>query len=147
VKHVLSMLKSQPVAESLGGPLIFNDDGRQTLTTTILGMRVEVGIGGSETILIAECILGSLEAFFATVIGQQVVPHTELFRITVTQSEHVREPLIKINKLDMAATITWPRGLSITRFDQHCDVRQFFFQGGRRCHGRDLYGQKCRKLG
>jgi hypothetical protein len=95
VKRLLSTLKSQPVAESLRGPLILNDEGPQTLVTTILGMRVQVEIEGSESVLIAESILGSLEAFFATVIERRVLPHTELFRITVAQSELVREPLIE----------------------------------------------------
>jgi hypothetical protein len=125
VKSMLSMLKSQPIADSLGGPLVLNCEGPQTLATTILGMRVEVGIDGSESVLIAECIVGSLEAFFAT-IGQRVAPHSELFRITVTQSSDARKPVIETSELDMASTITWPRGLSVTRFDRQHDVRPFF---------------------
>jgi hypothetical protein len=126
VRHALSMLRNQPAAESLRGPLILNDEGSQTLATTILGIRVEVEIDGSWSILIAEGILGSLEAFFATVIGQRVMPHTELFRIKVTQSDQVREPLIETNELDMVAAITWPRGLPVTRFDEQRDVQKFF---------------------
>ena len=82
-------------------------------------MRVEVKIDGSDLILPAERILGSLEAFFATVVVQQVMPHTELFHITVTQSDDVPDPVIQTNELDMASIISWPRGLSVTRYDQN----------------------------
>jgi hypothetical protein len=91
----------------------------------ILGMRIEVEFYGSECILIAETILGTLEAFFATVIEHRVVPHTELFRITVAQSDLVQEPLIQTSELDLSSTITWPRGLPVSRFEQQRDVRQF----------------------
>jgi hypothetical protein len=126
VKRVLSMLKSQPLAESLGRLLILNEEGPQTLATTILGMRVEVKIDGSELIVPAERILGSLEAFFATVIGQRVMPHAELFRIAVNQSDDILEPAIQTDRLDMVSTIKWPHGLSVTRFDQQREVQQFF---------------------
>jgi hypothetical protein len=104
VKRVLSMLKSQPLAESLAGSLVLNEERPQTLATTILGMRLEVKIDGSELIVPAERILGSVEAFFATT-GQRVMPHAELFRITVTQSDDVPEPVIQTNELDMVSTI------------------------------------------
>jgi len=54
------------------------------------------------------------------------MPHAELFRITATQSDNVPEPVIQTNELDMVSTITWPRGLSVTRFDQQRDVQRFF---------------------
>jgi hypothetical protein len=127
VKRMLSMLKNQPVAESLQGPLILNDEGPQTLATMILGMRVEVEIDGSGSILIAESILGSLEAFFATVIEHRVIPHTELFRITINQSDQAKEPVIETHEFDMLSTITWPSGLSVTRFDQQHEVGKFLF--------------------
>jgi hypothetical protein len=126
VRRVLSILKCQPVAEHLRGPLVLNDERRQTLATTILGVRVEVEIDGGWAILIAESILGTLEAFFATVIGRDVTPHTESFRITVTQSDQVREPVIETNELDMMSTITWPSGLRVTQFDQRRELHRFF---------------------
>jgi hypothetical protein len=126
VKRVLSMLKSQPIAESPRGPLILNGEGQQILASTILGMKVEVEIDGSDSILIAESILGSLEAFFATVIGRRVTPHTELFRISLAQSDQVTEPVIETNEFGVAATITWPRSLFVTRFERRRDVLPFF---------------------
>ncbi|WP_439543309.1 hypothetical protein [Hyphomicrobium sp.] len=125
VKQLLSLLKSQPIADGLHGPLVLNDVGRQIFANTVLGMRIEVEIESSESILIAEIILGALEAFFATVISQSVAPHTELFRIVVTRSGQIHKPLIETCELDMTSSVTWPSGLSVTQFDQQQDVLAF----------------------
>lgn len=126
VKQILSMLKSQPLVERLGGPLIVNSNGPQTFATTILGMKVEVLIDSNESIAVAELILGSLEAFFATIIEQRVVPHTELFRISVVQSDAIQEPVVETSTLDMTGTVTWPRGLPVAQLERQHDVRKFF---------------------
>jgi len=126
IKELLTILKSQPVAESLRGPLILNDGGPQTFATTILGMRVEVQIDDQSSIPIAEAILGSLEAFFATAILKRVCPHTELFRIIVSQSDSAKEPNIQTNELDMTSVVTWPSGLPVARFGGQVDVQRFF---------------------
>ncbi len=126
VKQTLSMLKSQTLVERLGGPLIVNSNGPQTFATTILGMKVEVLVDGSESIAVAELVLGSLEAFFATIIEQRVVPHTELFRITIAQSDGIQEPVVEANALDMTCTITWPRGFPVAQLERQHDVRKFF---------------------
>jgi hypothetical protein len=70
--------------------------------------------------------LGSLEAFFATALGERVAPHTELFRITVAASDEIEEPVIETSELDMSSSVTWPRGFHVTRFDQQRDVREFY---------------------
>ena len=89
-------------------------------------MKVEVLINGSESIAVAELVLGSLEAFFATIIEQRVVPHTELFRITIAQSDGIQEPVVEANALDMTCTITWPRGFPVAQLERQHDVRKFF---------------------
>lgn len=126
VRQILAMLKSQALAERLRGPLIVNSEGPQIFATTILGMKVEVLIDGSESIAVAELVLGSLEAFFATIIEQRVVPHTELFRITIAQSDGIQEPVVEANALDMTCTITWPRGFPVAQLERQHDVRKFF---------------------
>ncbi len=127
-QQLLSILKSQPIADDLRGPLVLNAEGSQTLATTIIGMRVEVEIEGRHLISLAESVLASLEAFFATVIGERVAPHTEAFRITIAASDEVQEPDIQTSELDMTATVTWPRTLEVTRFDQQRDVREFYYE-------------------
>lgn len=126
-QRLLSLLKGQPVAKSLGGPLTLNTEGPQTFNTTLLGMKVEVQIQDSHSIIIAEAILGSLEAFFATVISEGAAAHAELFRIIVTLSD-ADKPSIETNELDMIATVLWPRNLTVARFDQQRDVYEFLVE-------------------
>lgn len=123
-RRLLSILKSQPVSESFRGPLILNDDGFQVFATTILGMRIEVEIAGSHLIPVAEIILASLEAFFATVINLRVAAHAELFRIVVT-SDDVQKPIIDTSELDMISAVTWPGGLSALQYGQQEEVHSF----------------------
>jgi hypothetical protein len=126
VNRLLSTLKSQPLAESLRGPLVLNREGRQVLVTTIMGMMVEVEVNESRHIPLAECVLGSIEAFFATVIERRVAPHTELFRISIVASEQAQNPAIETSELDMKSTITWPDGLQLTSIDRQRDINQFY---------------------
>lgn len=135
VKRLLSILKSQPIADGLQGPLTLNYDGPQSLATTILGMRIEVEIENSQSILIAEAILGSLEAFFATVINMEVAPHTERFRVVVTRAADARSPGIQTDELDMISAVTWPNGLSVTQFDQQPKVHKFLCELARHVMG------------
>jgi len=128
VKRLLSLLKSQPIADSLHGPLVLNEAGRQVFATTILGMRAEIEIDSSQSIPLAEIIIGSLEAFFATVINHNVAPHTELFRIVVTLSGQIRKPVIETSELDMTSTVTWPHELSVTQFGQQGEVKNFLIE-------------------
>jgi hypothetical protein len=79
---MFDILASQPVAKQTHGPLVLNGQGKQSLSATILGMTVEVTFDGSDLLtVVAEVLLGSIEAFLATVIDQRVMPHTEKFRI------------------------------------------------------------------
>lgn len=125
VKRLLSILKSQPIADGLHGPLMLNDNRPQSLATTILGMKIEVEIDGSNSILISQTILGSLEAFFATVINLDIAPHTERFRIVVTRTAEGQSPKVQTDQLDMISAVEWPEGLSVTQFDQQSRVHKF----------------------
>ncbi|MEP4546980.1 MAG: hypothetical protein ABJ000_12435 [Saccharospirillum sp.] len=127
VNRIFSVLASQPVAQNLRGPLVLNTEVAQILNTTILGMAVEIHIEGSaQSVLIAEAIMGSLEAFFATAIEQRIVPHTEKFRLNVIQSERVSEPSFEISTMDMIGTITWPTDLSPSNFDNQSEIHEFW---------------------
>jgi hypothetical protein len=126
VNRLFSMLASRPVAHNLRGPITLNADGPQTLNTIILGMTVEISFESSlQSILVAEAVLGSLEAFFATTIEHRVVPHTEKLRINLIESDEVSQPSFDINTMDMAAVLIWPRALSLTSYEQQGDVIKF----------------------
>ncbi|MEH6578827.1 MAG: hypothetical protein V7731_17330 [Amphritea sp.] len=126
VNRIFSLLASQPVVENLRGTITLNSEELQTLSTTILGMIVEINIEGSrQSILVAEAVLGSLEAFFATAIEQHVIPHTEKLRINLIESDEISEPSFEMNVMDMAGSLIWPRALSPTSFEQQRDVHRF----------------------
>jgi hypothetical protein len=125
VNHLFSMLASQPVSSNLRGSIILNDERPQILSTNILGMTIEIKIEGSlQSILIAEAVLGSLEAFFATAIEKRAFPHTEKLRINMIESDEISKPSFVINKMDMIGILTWPRALSPTSYEQQEDVHK-----------------------
>jgi hypothetical protein len=128
VMKFLSTLKSQPIADNLFSGLVLNVGQTQVLATTILGMRVEVAVPIRDLVPLAETILGTLEAFFATVIEHRVAPHTELFKVIITQDENIMEPVIITNEIDMTSNVTWPSSFSVARFDQQKRSRQFFVE-------------------
>jgi hypothetical protein len=126
VSRIFSMLASQPIAKQTRGPLILHGDGCQSLHATILGMTIEITFEGSlQLTLAAEAVLGSLEAFFATVIDQRVIPHTERFQISLIESLEASKPAIETSALDMTATLTWPATLLLTNFQQQHEIRRF----------------------
>jgi hypothetical protein len=125
VKSMLSMMASQPFAKETQGPLILNGDGPQLFSASILGMTVELSFEGRPHLIpVAEMVLGSLEAFFATAIDQRVMPHTEKFRLKLIESADLAEPRIEMHALDMSAALTWPAGLSVVSYDSHRAIRK-----------------------
>lgn len=127
VNRIFSMLANQPFTHNLHGPLVLNTEGPQTLSTTILGMAVEINIdSNTQSILVAESVLGSLEAFFATAIEQHIFPHTEKVRLHVVEDVEIQEPSFEMNAMDMTGNIIWPTGLSPTNFEKQSDIRKFW---------------------
>lgn len=127
VNRIFSMLASQPVAQNLRGSLVLNTEEPQTLNTTILGMTVEIHIEGStQSVLIAEAVLGSLEAFFATAIEQRIVPHTEKLRLNVVESAEASEPSFEMSAMDMIGTVTWPINLPPSSFENQSEIHKFW---------------------
>jgi hypothetical protein len=126
VNQIFTMLASQPVAKNLRDLLILNLETPQIFRTTILGMTVDINVGGSlHSILVAEAVLGSLEAFFATAIEQRVMPHTEKLYINLVESDEISEPSFEIKVMDMKGTLIWPYSLSLTSFDKQKEVHEF----------------------
>jgi hypothetical protein len=129
VQRMFAVLASQPVARQTRGPLILNGEGRQSLSATILGMTIEITFEGSEQLtLIAEVVLGSVEAFLATAIDQRVMPHTERFGIKLLESTEASLPVIETSTLDMTATIRWPANLSTANSLQQPAIRRFLVE-------------------
>ena len=129
VHRMFSTLASQPLAEETQGILIVNGNGEQRLETSILGMRIEVVFDGTDTsFVVAETLLGTLEAFFATSIDQKVIAHTDRFKISLIESPEASRPTVVMKPLDMEAMVTWPEGLSVVNHERHGEIRTFFVE-------------------
>ena len=123
-RQLMSQLKYQSAAGNVDVPLVLNEDGVQSLSSSILGMRVIVDFDGSTMISVAETVLGTLEAFFATAIEQKIVPHTEEYRIALTVSDDAHEPQISTDEFQMTTQVVWPRQLHVGNYERHSDVRE-----------------------
>jgi len=129
VNQLFSILASQPITQSLRGSLVLNTESPQTFSTAILGMTVEINITGStQSILVAEAILGSLEAFFATAIEQRIAPHTEKLQLSVQESTKISKPSFEIDTMDMSGTIIWPADLSPRSFENQSSIQKFWVE-------------------
>jgi hypothetical protein len=128
VKRQMSVLASQPVAKQLPRELLINDGKEQWAVTTILGMKVEVVSGtGDVSIMAAQIVLGSLEAFFATALDRKIAPHTERFVIRITEADE--GPLsFNLNEMAMTAELRWPASLSPMNFPDHDDLHRFLME-------------------
>jgi hypothetical protein len=128
VNRVLSMVASQPISQQLRGSLILNY-GKQIISTKILGMTVEVVLSGStQSILIGEAILSSLEAFFATTIEQRIIPHLENLRLTLVENDKASKPVIDLKPSEAAGTVLWPTKYSPTSFAKQKDIQLFLME-------------------
>ncbi len=123
IADFMSQLKNQSAAGNVDVPLVLNEGGVQSLSSTILGMRVIVDFDGSTMIPVAETVLGTLEAFFATAIEQGIVPHTEEYRIALTVSDDAHEPQISTDEFQMTTQVVWPCQLHVGNYERHSDVR------------------------
>ena len=92
-------------------PVILNADERQEFQTKIVGLTLTVRVSGTETsILVAEAILTSIEAYLATALGRRIMPHTEEFSIDVAEVSGIAEPKFDVDPSEMRASIRWPEG-------------------------------------
>lgn len=124
----LSLLASQPVSKQVADRLLLNMGNRQTASTTILGMAIEVTCETTDvSLMVAQAVLGSLEAFFATVIERRVAPHTERFTIQIQEVE-ASSPSFDVDIMNMTAMLAWPREMSPARFPQQGSVQRFLME-------------------
>jgi hypothetical protein len=118
VDRLLSILMSQPVGKSITGPLILNDQSVETIATTIMGMQIEIATLGSEgSSLVAQTVIGALEAFFATALDADLVPHTEKVVIDLQFTDEIVTPDFTLETKSMKGTLRWPTEFSLPSFD------------------------------
>ena len=128
IDDFFAMLKAQPVSSQLFDQLILNPRSGQTLETCICGLTFEViAPGGDNGILLAQAVVATFEAVLATLLEEQVGPHTERFRIDIVETEN-SEPTVRLDPAAMRSLISWPRSLSPADFARQSDIGAFLIQ-------------------
>ncbi|NVE93178.1 tetratricopeptide repeat protein [Halomonas titanicae] len=120
-----TLLASQPASSDPHGPIIINGTESQCYVSRVQGIRVEVCHQCFESsILVAEAVVGSIEALFATAVSLDVVAHTEKFAITIHESSEYLAPDFKIDTDNMSAAIQWPVGMLPTEYTHQDSVQK-----------------------
>ena len=126
VNRLFSVLSSSLPLQWGEGPLITHVDGNggQTAQCRVLGLVVKVQASGSTTsVLVAEAILASMEAFFATALEHDIYPHTEVFEIEVIESSEANAvPKLSVDNDGLRATLSWPSGKSPGNYSFQSDA-------------------------
>ena len=141
---LFSILANQPVSDQIGGPLICNSDTGQTIETTVLGLSVEVRAAGTSTsILVAEALVASIEAYMATALEPKILPHTERFCVNVIERDQFDKPKFQVDLDQMRATLEWPTGKNPAHFDFQSTALPALTESAgsvlaATCYGRDM---------
>lgn len=125
-----SFLASQPVADNRR-PLVANKEPKAIFETYLLGMRIKAITDGSDRqIILAEMVLGALEATFATIPEQKIAPHVAEFEIGFEEADGLLEPSFDISELDVAGVLRWPAALEPTDFPKQGLIQKCLFTVG-----------------
>lgn len=111
VMNYFNQLAGQPAGDARWRPAIFNGHNQQMFATSVLGVQVNVAHGPTDTsITVAEAIVGTVEAFFATAFELDAFAHAERFDVTVVEANITRfEVVADIDR--MSATVRWSTGV------------------------------------
>lgn len=106
-----NQLAGQPAGDAVWRPAIFNGEDQQVFVTSVLGVQVHVTHQPSDTaITVAEAIVGTIEAFFATAFELDAFAHVERFDISVVEADVTRFE-VKTDLDRMKITVKWPKGV------------------------------------
>ncbi len=108
---------SQPVSDEIWGPLLVNDTAPQSFATKVLGVEIAVEVEGTmNSILVAEAVLGTIEAYFATTLELRIHPHAESVNIQVRELDGAVEPVFQFSLDTMSGDLVWPKDVSPAQF-------------------------------
>lgn len=125
IADFFTLLASQPASDNLHGPVVFNESGPQSYVSRVQGMLVEVHHQSSETsILVAESVVGAIEALFATAPEVGAVAHAENFSIWIQERTDVLEPDFTVDQEGMTAILYWPAGLVPAAYGRQDEVQR-----------------------
>lgn len=111
VSSFFNQLAGQPAGDARWRPAIFNGQNEQVFSASVLGVQVNVAHKPTDTgITVAEAIVGTIEAFFATALELDAFAHVERFDVAVVEANITRfEVILDIDR--MRATVRWPNGV------------------------------------
>lgn len=111
VSSFFNRLAGQPAGNARWRPAIFNGQETQVFATSVLGVQVYVTHEPTDTsITVAEAIVGTVEAFFATTFEWDVYAHTERFDVSVIEADVARFE-VRTDHDQMKATVHWHKGI------------------------------------
>ncbi|MDP2821645.1 MAG: hypothetical protein Q8O52_03045 [Sulfuritalea sp.] len=118
-------LADQPAADAVWRPPVLNAGSRQTFSTSVLGVRVDVVHDTTDTsITLAEAAVGVIEAIFATAYEIQAAAHIERFSVRIIEADVVRYE-VSIDADRTGLTVQWPRSLvprPASSYDEYHDM-------------------------
>lgn len=111
VVSFFNQLAGQPAGNAHWRPAIFNGQNEQVFATSVLGVQVNVAHEPTDTgITVAEAIVGTIEAFFATAFELDAFAHVERFDVAVVEANITRfEVTADIDR--MKVIVRWPNGV------------------------------------
>lgn len=111
VAGFFNQLAGQPAGDARWRPTIFNGQDSQVFATSVLGVQVNVTHEPTDTsVTVAEAIVGTVEAFFATAFELDALAHVESFDVSVVEADINRfEVTADIDR--MRASVRWPIGV------------------------------------
>lgn len=125
VAELFTLLASKPVSDNVHGPVVFNESGSHSYASRVQGMRIMVHHQSSETsILVAESVVGAIEALFATAPEVGAAAHTESFSVWIQERAEVLVPDFTVNEEEMTATVNWPVGLEPATYGRQDEVQR-----------------------
>lgn len=111
VSSLFNRLAGQPAGDACWRPAIFNGQCGQVFATSVLGVQVSVTHQPTDTsITVAEAIVGTVEAFFATTFEWDVFAHAERFDVFVVEANVTRFE-VTTDFDHMKTTVRWPNGV------------------------------------
>ncbi|KVN50582.1 hypothetical protein [Burkholderia stagnalis] len=111
IASFVNQLAGQPAGDARWRPAIFNDQDNQLFATSVLGVQVNVTHEPTDTgVTVAEAIVGTVEAFFATAFELDAFAHVERFDVSVVEANITRFE-VAANMDRMRATVRWPMGV------------------------------------
>lgn len=112
VENFFNQLAGQSAGDARWQPPIFNSGTAQAYSTSVLGVQIHVRHEPTDVgITVAEAIVGTVEAFFATAFELDAFGHTERFDVIVTEAE-VACFRVTVDLDRMIAMVCWPKGMS-----------------------------------